>query len=134
MLTEKAQQQERTIEDLAAKEVDFGKTQIELDNLKNQIESLTKAQESLTEEKDHMQKVCKQHQEEICQLQEDKEYLIGILSDATSVIKTALDVSLQVSLNFFYFFSAPDLTKIFYRSLNQVWEQTHQAFLVGTKV
>lgn len=91
MLTEKAQQQERTIEDLAAKEVDFGKTQIELDNLKNQIESLTKAQESLTEEKDHMQKVCKQHREEICQLQEDKEYLIGILSDATSVIKTALD-------------------------------------------
>jgi len=90
MLTAKAREQQEIIEEYEEKEEHFNKMETEMAQMKNELSELKLSQLSMTTEKRSMQEECLIHHRDIVELREDKEYLVGILSDATSVIKQAL--------------------------------------------
>lgn len=90
MLTAKAHEQQEIIEEMAEKEANFVKTEMEMTRMREELNELKQTQTEMVTERRRMHEECEIHRKDIARLDENKEYLINILSDATSVIKQAL--------------------------------------------
>jgi len=91
MLTAKAREQEDTILDYMDKESAFKKLENEHQKLSQVLETLKGDQELFRGEQQELAARCELLEEEKSLAVEDKDYLIGILSDATLVLKQALE-------------------------------------------
>lgn len=90
MLTEKSREQEHCLDEFVVREMKFEEVEQELQELKVNHETVTASEEALKTERDDLLKKCELFENERTELFEDKNYLIGILSDASHVIKRAL--------------------------------------------
>lgn len=92
MLTSKAREQEEIIQEYQEKEIQFEKVESEFQQMVNQLRKMKEEQESLSVQKKELENHCCEVEQGKVAAEEDKEYLIGILADATSVLKQALQV------------------------------------------
>lgn len=90
MLTEKSREQEQSLEEFAERDKKYAELESEFQSLKAKFENLTSSEQSLRNERDSLKKKCELYENENNVLNEDKQYLISILADASYVIKQAL--------------------------------------------
>jgi len=111
MLTVKAQEQEETILNYVEKENVLKELQIEYKKMKEVVDTMNSDKMQMIEDKKELSgKVLHLKNEKIKALK-DKDYLIGILSDATFVLNEALQVGILIhgsKASFYYGSSIAD--------------------------
>lgn len=101
MLTAKAREQEETMQEYMTREIQFQKFEREFQKISEELQKLKEAQTKLSTEKEELQHHCSKIEKEKETAEEDKEYLVGILADATHVLKQTLQVRKKVFVHIF---------------------------------